>query len=129
MLGGSRLGLARGGTPPILALVGLSLLPLTALADCPPGSGCVSDAAVRQCDADQTALPEVRLQLRVAEQRLTVATGDSLVLARALDAQSELVVTLRRAVASARPWLPGWAWVGIGTVLGVVGSVALALSL
>lgn len=96
---------------------------------CPDGGLCLSAQAIRQCDADQTALPELRLQLRVAEQRLTVATGDSLVLARALEAQSALVVELRRAVASARPWLPGWVYVLGGVVLGVAGSVVLALSL
>lgn len=127
---GSRRSLARGGAPPIFALVGLLLLPLTAAADeCPPGTYPISAAALRQCDADQTALPEVRLQLRVAEQRLTVATGDSLVLARALDAQSRLVVTLRRDLRAASAWGPRWAWLALGAVLGVAGSVVLALSL
>ena len=72
---------------------------------------------------------ECPVQLRVAEQRLVVAAGDALVLSRALDAQSGLVAQLRRDVAAARPWLPGWAYVLGGAVLGVVGSVVLALSL
>lgn len=133
MLGGRKAGARlrwRCVPPALAAVLVLAFVPLTARADeCPPGDVCLSAAALRQCDADQMALPEVRLQLRVAEQRLAVAAGDALALSRALEAQSVLVVELRRAVASARPWLPGWAWVGIGAVLGVVGSVVLALAL
>lgn len=97
--------------------------------ECPPGTYPISEAALRQCDADQTALPEVRLQLRVAEQRLTVATGDSLVLARALDAQSVLVADLRRELRAASAWGPRWAWYLLGAGSAVVAGVVLALSL
>ena len=83
----------------------------------------------RDSRADHVTATECPVQLRVVEQRLAVAAGDALVLGRALTAQSALVVDLRRAVVSARPWLPGWAYVGIGAVLGIVGSVVLALSL
>ena len=90
---------------------------------------CLDEPSLRACDAAESALPEVRVQLRVAEQRLVVAAGDALVLSRAARRAERGRRDLRRELLAARPWLPGWAWVGIGAVLGVVGSVVLALSL
>lgn len=115
----------------VVALVGFYVgLPAEVRAQsCVPGSFCVSESAIRTCDAAEAALPEARLQLRVAEQRATVATGDALTLSRALDSQSRLVRDLRRELLAARPWMPAWAWFGLGAALGVAGSIVLALSL
>ncbi len=122
--------MTRRCVPPALAAVVLCLLPLGALGDeCPAGSVCLTESAVRQCDADQAELPELRVQLRVAEQRLVVALGDALVLSRTVEAQSALVVDLRRELLAARPWLPAWGWWAIGVGVGVAASVALALAI
>jgi hypothetical protein len=125
--------LRAGGVPPVtllaLAAALVLLSPPARADDCPAGSACGSEAAWRRCDRDQSALHEVRLQLRVAEQRLAIVAGDSLVLGRALTVESALVVRLRQDVLDAAPFLPGWAYLLLGGVLGVAGSVLLALSL
>lgn len=147
---GSGRGARRAGTTSRPGTPGVAPLPLlvalVAALACAPGLARADDVehlrhpdgrdgvwltldTYRESRADHAVAVECPVQLRVVEQRLTVAAGDALVLGRALDAQSALVVDLRRAVVSARPWLPGWGWVVIGAVLGVVGSVVLALSL
>lgn len=121
-----------------VAAAALLLLATTAHADpvpprCTSSDGaagyCLDVPSLRACDAAESAVPELRVQLRVAEQRLVVAAGDALVLGRALDTQSTLVVDLRRELRAASAWGPRWAWLALGAALGVVGSVVLALSL
>lgn len=105
--------------------------PAEVRAQCVPGSYCVSESAIRQCDAAEAALPEARLQLRVASQRATVATGDALTLSRALDSQSALVSDLRTALREERRRLPAWTWTLVGAggvlVLEVVAVVVVVL--
>jgi len=117
---------------PAVGLVALALLLATTPAygdDCGPGRVCLSEPALRRCDADQATLAQRLVELRVCEQRLVIATGDAEMLSRALDGSSRLVTRLRADVLAATPWLPGWAYVAIGAGLGVLGSVVLALSL
>lgn len=90
---------------------------------------CIPLPAVRASDALRAELPELRVQLRVAEQRLVVALGDAVVQARALDLSSRVVVDLRDRLAVSEARWPFWAhWLVGAGILGVLGSLfALAL--
>ena len=124
----------RAGTTSRLGATGLALLPLLltlpAEADerVPPRCAaldgaagyCLDEPSLRVCDAAESALPEVRVQLRVAEQRLVVAAGDALVLSRALDAQSGVVAGLRRELRTERARWPWGTWLAIGSAVTLV---------
>jgi len=106
----------------------------TALGDAP--GWCLDEAAIRAADDAEARLPAVerqrdalRVEVRAVEARLALAASDRLVLSRALESQSAVLAAVRQELRAVRPWLPSWAWLGLGAVLGVVGSVVLALSL
>ena len=147
---GSGRGARRAGTTSRPGTLGVAPLPLlvalVAALACAPGLARADDVehlrhpdgrdgvwltldTYRESRVEHVTATECPVQLRVAEQRLAVAAGDVLVLQRALDAQSGLVVDLRRELRAASAWGPRWAWWLLGVGVGVAGSVVLALSL
>lgn len=101
--------------PALVALLVLAVVPLTARADCPPRSGCVSDDAVRACDRDQSALVEVRLQLASANQRAVDALQGAERLNLTVGQQSRIILDLRRELAVERDRWPWSTWLLIGS--------------
>lgn len=114
--------------PAVAALLLALMWPLPAGGqECAPGSHCLTEAAIRRCDADQAELPELRVQLRIAEQRVAVARGDAESMWRAFESESATARQLRRELAAAQRWLPAWAWFGLGVVSALAVVVAVAL--
>lgn len=129
MAGSTRAARASCAPPTLLAWVALVLLATPARADdCPPAHVCLSERALRQCDADQSTLTATLVELRATMRRLELAQGDAAMLSRALDTESRVVVDLRRQLAEERRRWPWWGWLGIGSGLTLVVVVVGLLS-
>ena len=143
-MSGSGRSARRAGTRSRLGALGLALLPLllTGPAEAQPvpprcdGGYCIPVEALRVCDDAEARLPAVerqrdalRVEVRAVEARLAIAAGDRLVLSRALESQSELLAAVRQELRAVRPWLPGWAYVLLGSGLTGIAGLLVALLL